>query len=295
MLDANDFVQDTFQLITSEEHGKVIIWTVIEPIRDSDVHLGLAHWGCVRIVSSVQLQVPSECLSSHDVIFGHNTNEKDDRSDFFVATGNGNILHASALVGHKPSPRYYKPELDGQNVVRALSFCPFGEQFFLAGSDDGSVSRSLVLKILQNLSLSTFCTLYKLQLVFPFQVRMHSVTSEKPLITWPGSVNGQPILRIIWSPSRPCVFYILDSDSRIHLWDLGVGDIYPAHSVQFEEKVNVIAINPELGDPKQKQLLALGMENGRVEVHHLKSEYRAKDSKACTVELERFLHYVSII
>ena len=124
---------------------------------------------------------------------------------------------------------------------------------------------------------------------------MHSVTSEKPLITWPGSVNGQPILRIIWSPSRPCVFYILDSDSRIHLWDLGVGDIYPAHSVQFEEKVNVIAINPELGDPKQKQLLALGMENGRVEVHHLKSEYRAKDSKACTVELERFLHYVSII
>ena len=146
MLDANDFVQDTFQLITSEEHGKVIIWTVIEPIRDSDVHLGLAHWGCVRIVSSVQLQVPSECLSSHDVIFGHNTNEKDDRSDFFVATGNGNILHASALVGHKPSPRYYKPELDGQNVVRALSFCPFGEQFFLAGSDDGSVSCTLVLK-----------------------------------------------------------------------------------------------------------------------------------------------------
>ena len=143
MLDANDFVQDTFQLITSEEHGKVIIWTVIEPIRDSDVHLGLAHWGCVRIVSSVQLQVPSECLSSHDVIFGHNTNEKDDRSDFFVATGNGNILHASALVGHKPSPRYYKPELDGQNVVRALSFCPFGEQFFLAGSDDGSVSCTL--------------------------------------------------------------------------------------------------------------------------------------------------------
>ena len=76
---------------------------------------------------------------------------------------------------------------------------------------------------------------------------------------------------------------------------IGLGDIYPTHTVQFEEKVNVISLNPELGDPKQKQLLALGMENGRVEVHHLKADYRASDSKACNKELERFLHYVSII
>ena len=25
--------------------------------------------------------------------------------------------------------------------------------------------------------------------------------------------------------------------SRIHLWDLGAGDIYPAHTVQFGDKV----------------------------------------------------------
>ena len=265
---STDFEADTFQLITCEEQGKVIIWTVIDSVRDSDVHLGLAHWGCVRIVSSVQLEVPLDCLSSYDITFGTFADVKDgdtsNRSDFFVATGNGNLYHASALVDHKPSPRFYKPELESTTAIRSLTFCPFGEQFILAGSDDGSV-------------------------------RMHSVTSEKPLITWPGTVNGQPVLKIIWSPSRPCVFYILDSDSRIHLWDLGVGDIYPAHTVQFEEKVNVISINPELGDPKQKQLLALGMDNGRVEVHHLKSDYQTPDSKSCTKELERFLHYVSII
>ena len=98
-----------------------------------------------------------------------------------------------------------------------------------------------------------------------------------------------------FSHYRPCVFYILDSDSRIHLWDLGVGDIYPAHTVDFEERVSVIGLNPELSDPRLKQMLALGMQNGRVEVHHLKADYRASDLKSCTKELDRFLHYVSII
>ena len=87
-----------------------------------------------------------------------------------------------------------------------------------------------------------------------------------------------------------------------------MGDIYPAHTVQFEEKVCVIGLNPDLGDPRIKQMLALGMQNGRVEVHHLKAEYRALSSSSSTTqssqdnaksstskELERFLHYVSII
>ena len=97
----------------------------------------------------------------------------------------GHVHHGSIHgADHKPSPRFYKAELESDIAVRSLTFCPFGgEQFILAGCDDGSV-------------------------------RLHSVTSEKPLITWPGTVDGQPILQIIWSPSRPCVFYILDSDSR---------------------------------------------------------------------------------
>ena len=86
---------------------------------------------------------------------------------------NGHIHHGSIHgAEHKPSPRFYKAELESDIAVRSLTFCPFGgEQFILAGCDDGSV-------------------------------RLHSVTSEKPLITWPGTVDGQPILQIIWSPSR---------------------------------------------------------------------------------------------
>ena len=31
---------DTFQIVSCEELGKVIIWTVLDSLRDSDVHLG---------------------------------------------------------------------------------------------------------------------------------------------------------------------------------------------------------------------------------------------------------------
>ena len=79
---------------------------------------------------------------------------------------------------------------------------------------------------------------------------------------------------------RPCVFAVLDTASRVHLWDLGAGDIYPAHTVQFEDAIAALALNPDLGvregdhggtkasssSNRQKQLLALGMENGKVEV-----------------------------
>lgn len=35
--------------------------------------------------------------------------------------------------------------------------------------------------------------------------------------------------------------------------------------------------------------------NPRVEIMHLKLEYRVEDEESCDRELERFLHYVSII
>ena len=34
---------------------------------------------------------------------------------------------------------------------------------------------------------------------------------------------------------RPCVFVVLDTGNRIHLWDLGAGDIYPVHGVEFDD------------------------------------------------------------
>ena len=75
-----DNQDNTFQMVSCEELGKIIIWTVLDSVRDSDAHLGLAHWGCVRIVSSVKIELSQNCF---DVIFGgRRSNES--RGDLFV-------------------------------------------------------------------------------------------------------------------------------------------------------------------------------------------------------------------
>ena len=120
----------------------------MDSVRDSDAHLGLAHWGCVRIVSSVKIELTQNC---YDVVFG-SRRSNESRGDLFVGLGNGHLFHGSVHADHKPSPRFYKAELDSHVSVRSLAFCPFGEQFILAGSDDGSVRIEFV--------VCTVCTIW---------------------------------------------------------------------------------------------------------------------------------------
>jgi hypothetical protein len=50
-------------------------------------------------------------------------------------------------------------------------------------------------------------------------------------------IFGYPEYLIYTFLFRPCVFIVLDTGNRIHLWDLGAGDIYPVHGVEFDDKV----------------------------------------------------------
>ena len=67
--------------------------------------------------------------------------------------------------------------------VASLSFCPYDEPFLLLGSEDGGI-------------------------------RLHSTGNDRPLITWAGTVDNEPIVKTAWSSSRPCVFFILDTANR---------------------------------------------------------------------------------
>ena len=127
-------------------------------------------------------------------------------------------------------------------------------------------------------------------------VRLHNIQTERPLITWQGTIDELPIQKIIWSPSRPCVFVILDVRSRIHLWDLGSGDIYPAHTVQLKTLTNDFAMNTQSDHSQhERQLLVLSSDDGLIRIHTLSLEYLSGDKESCKKELDRFLHYVSII
>jgi hypothetical protein len=54
-------------------------------------------------------------------------------------------------------------------------------------------------------------------------------------------------------------------------------------------------LSPDIAGSRESQLLAIGMDGGKVEVHTLKLDYKSKGPKECKNELEKFLHYVSII
>ena len=41
-------VNNAFRLVSAEEKGAIIVWTVLDSRHDPDQHLGMAHWGAVR-------------------------------------------------------------------------------------------------------------------------------------------------------------------------------------------------------------------------------------------------------
>lgn len=55
------------------------------------------------------------------------------------------------------------------------------------------------------------------------------VSVDTALVSWPTRVWGTTGVRCAkWSPSRPCVFYVLDDNSRLYTFDLLEGDSMPA-------------------------------------------------------------------
>ena len=176
-----------FPLVSLDRAGILVIWTVLDSQRDHEKNLGLAHWGQVRIVKTTLINLSStlhlELGPDHEISAFDVGIDPEDSSHLLIGVGDGLVIHGSTQPDHRPSPRLYRPEVETIASSRSIAFCPFDESYFLAGSDDGSI-------------------------------RLHHVVNEKPLITWSGTVDNQPINKVIWSPSRPCVFCILDTANR---------------------------------------------------------------------------------
>jgi hypothetical protein len=172
--------------------GQAVVWTVLDGQRDFESNLGLAHWGQVRLVATTTLHLsalihlelahPEEAVHAYDIGI-----DPDDGGHVMIAADDGIIIHASTQPDRRPSPRLYRPEIETLAACRSVAFCPFDETFMLIGSADGSI-------------------------------RLHNTVNERPLITWAGTVDNEPIQRVIWSPSRPCVFFILDTANRLTLF-----------------------------------------------------------------------------
>lgn len=58
-------------------------------------------------------------------------------------------------------------------------------------------------------------------------IRLHQLTSERPIMQWDNSTSGHAVTSLQWSPTRPAVFLVQDDASRIYVWDLLENDLGP--------------------------------------------------------------------
>ncbi|XP_019613494.1 PREDICTED: WD repeat-containing protein 60-like [Branchiostoma belcheri] len=198
----------SFQLASMDEGGAIIFWTVIEVSRSSldasETDLGLTPGGLIKIVksSSFNLQKLSRKVSQSSPMSAcclqlHLT----DPNHFFIGTDTGSILHM-VRHGGRALPGLYTTQQETVTEVSGMDFCPFGFDYFLAACGDGSV-------------------------------RLYNTDSEVPVLTWADASGGQPCC-VLWSRSRPAVFYTVDQN-RVRVWDLLQDDSGPVISEQLPE------------------------------------------------------------
>ncbi|PSN50802.1 hypothetical protein C0J52_13914 [Blattella germanica] len=87
---------------------------------------------------------------------------------------------------------------------------------------------------------------------------------------------------------------IRDLSSLIHVWDLSKSDMYPQLTIPFGT-LSAMQLSPYLNDDKNPPHMALATGPGSVEIHQLKREYFSQSSNEISKELDKFMHYTSIL
>ena len=121
-----------FQLASIEENGCLIIWTVLDGQESVDFHTGLAHWGSVRLVRSLRLELNEYFLNDPMAQVAAHCLANDSLS-LFIGSDNGLVYNVPIRPGQRSNPKTYLAEIDNTSSCRSIDFCPFGKDFMLVG------------------------------------------------------------------------------------------------------------------------------------------------------------------
>ncbi|XP_067871091.1 cytoplasmic dynein 2 intermediate chain 1 isoform X2 [Heterodontus francisci] len=256
----------SFQLASLDESGLLNLWVVVElqkaDLAGSLTDLGLIPGGKMKLIHSSSIDVnsffprnlmqlgPPQTLSIRFL--------PSDPNHFFIGTDIGLVSHGTRH-GLQAAPKLYKSQINGARPVQVtcIDFCHFGKKLFLVGCSDGTI-------------------------------RLHSVTTECPIIQWNESTQGRPIRALLWALTRPGMFFVLDASSHIYVWDLLQNDSKPVAEESLQpDRITAIAI---LGDPEKPSAssgLMLAKQSGAIEIQYLKKQW----SEPHLNELET-LHYI---
>ena len=121
-----------FQLASIEENGCLIIWTVLDGQHSVDTHTGLAHWGSVRLVCSLRLELNEHFLNDPMTLVAAHCLANDSNS-LYIGSDNGIVYSIPIRPGQRSTPKMYLAEIDNTSACRSIDFCPFGKDFILVG------------------------------------------------------------------------------------------------------------------------------------------------------------------
>lgn len=244
----------SFHIASLDETGVLNVWVVVElpkaDISGSMSDLGLIPGGRIKLVHSTVIQLGNSLSHKDSELWGSTQTLSvkflpSDPNHFVVGTDMGLISH-STRQDWRVSPRVFKPEQHGVRPIKVnvIDFSPFEETVFLAGCSDGSI-------------------------------RLHQLTSERPIMQWDNSTSGHAVTSLQWSPTRPAVFLVQDDASRIYVWDLLENDLGPvAQQPISPDKLVAMTI---VGEPEKTSgsfvALVLARTSGTVDVQNLKRRW----------------------
>ncbi|XP_031556778.1 WD repeat-containing protein 60-like isoform X2 [Actinia tenebrosa] len=268
-LHSDDLLGLSFQLASLEQNAVINTWVVVEldiaDIAGSESDLGLAPGGKIKLIKSSSLPLEADvrdvrknaALQTYTMRF-----LPQDPNHFYIGTDSGNVIHRVRHGGRAP-PKTFGPEIECLVDVTALDVSPWQLPCILAGNRDGSI-------------------------------RLYNLTNELPLNTWTHSTQGSSILSVQWSNSIPSMFFVLDANSTLYIWDLLKTDSEPV-AIEKVKQGSVISFELSsdysatgVGVPGRNAELTLGYKNGSVEVHKISAQF----SKAAADELDRFHEYL---
>jgi len=200
-----DIEEASLSISSLDVEGTLIVWLVLEAVELDALDLGQAVGGKERLLLSGTSNVsegsaaasrraggaagsgasvlPTRCVQLAFV--------PEDPSRLLVATDLPAVLHRSRYSAVPPVPDSFPCDSTGpQNAsgVASVAFHPSATEHFLAGRRDGSVS-------------------------------LYHIDDTQPLLTYVGFTSGA-VVQLAWSPSRPALFWVLDSDDCMYLFDL---------------------------------------------------------------------------
>jgi len=266
---SDDMLGLSFQLASLEENASVYLWVVVELDRTnsagSESDLGLSPGGKIKLIKSSSIAVQSpfrnfpnrSCLQALILRFlPHDPNH------VYVGTDGGYVVHCDRHGG-RASPKAHRPVIDTIERITAIDLSPWQLPCMLLGSETGNLW-------------------------------LFNLKNEFPLLSWPSSTSGSAILSVRWSHSRPSVFFVLDSQSNLHVWDLLKSDQGPITVENFKHsRVTCFELSSDysssgIGIPGRNAELILVYESGAVEIHRISSVF----SKASGDDMDRFASYL---